>query len=308
MQRAPKTAAGKRAIKKRDDFQVNEPAKTALFLKGTSSSAIANSLMKDLYLMKKPDSVLFAKKNDIRPFEDTLPLEFFAQKNNAPLMVFSHHSKKRPDCLVFIRFFDNKVMDMVELHVKDYKGFDEFMGVPKVSTGSRPLMTFSGIEFDMDMGLKIFKNMMIDMYRGDPSISEISLKGIEHVMAFSTAPNPESPDHPLIVLHVYKVTLEKSNDPTIPRVELHEEMGPACVFKVGRIQEALPDVWKHAIKVPKEMKDKKTKNVEFSAIGDKLGRVHMHRQDFEKLQTRKVRALKRTREVSNEEDAETAEA
>ena len=35
------------------------------------------------------------------------------------------------------------------------------------------------------------------------------------------------------------------------------------------------------------------KNVEFTELGDKLGRVHMERQDFGQLQTRKVKALKR---------------
>jgi ribosome production factor 2 len=39
---------------------------------------------------------------------------------------------------------------------------------------------------------------------------------------------------------------------------------------------------------------KKKKNVEFNSLGDKLGRVHMDRQDFGQLQTRKMKALKRT--------------
>ena len=39
---------------------------------------------------------------------------------------------------------------------------------------------------------------------------------------------------------------------------------------------------------------KKKKNVEFNDLGDRLGRVHMERQDFGQLQTRKMKGLKRS--------------
>ncbi len=41
---------------------------------------------------------------------------------------------------------------------------------------------------------------------------------------------------------------------------------------------------------------KKVKNVSFDAFGSKLGRVHMQRQDLGRLQTRKLKGLKRARE------------
>lgn len=45
---------------------------------------------------------------------------------------------------------------------------------------------------------------------------------------------------------------------------------------------------------------KKTKNVSRDVFGTKLGRVHMQRQDFSKLQTRKVKGLKRSKETTTE--------
>ena len=45
------------------------------------------------------------------------------------------------------------------------------------------------------------------------------------------------------------------------------------------------------------LQPKKVKNVSRDAFGSKLGRVHMQRQDFSKLQTRKVKGLKRSRRV-----------
>ena len=38
-------------------------------------------------------------------------------------------------------------------------------------------------------------------------------------------------------------------------------------------------------------------------FGSKLGRVHMKRQDFSKLQTRKVKGLKRSRDMRDSADS-----
>ena len=42
----------------------------------------------------------------------------------------------------------------------------------------------------------------------------------------------------------------------------------------------------------------------YDAFGSKLGRVHMEHQDFSKLQTRKLKGLKRTREENGGEGEE----
>lgn len=44
---------------------------------------------------------------------------------------------------------------------------------------------------------------------------------------------------------------------------------------------------------PSLMQPKVVKNVSYDAFGTKMGRVHMQRQDFLKLQTRKRKALKK---------------
>ena len=49
--------------------------------------------------------------------------------------------------------------------------------------------------------------------------------------------------------------------------------------------------------------EKKVKNIEFDDIGDKFGRVHMGKQDLDKLQTRKMKGLKRGAADDEEDDA-----
>lgn len=46
---------------------------------------------------------------------------------------------------------------------------------------------------------------------------------------------------------------------------------------------------------------KPRKNVETDTVGDKVGRIHLGRQDLKELQTRKMKGLKRGRDMDVEE-------
>ena len=48
---------------------------------------------------------------------------------------------------------------------------------------------------------------------------------------------------------------------------------------------------------------KTKKNIETDVIGDKIGRIHTGKQDLSQLQTRKMKGLKRSRDVPDDEDA-----
>ena len=50
------------------------------------------------------------------------------------------------------------------------------------------------------------------------------------------------------------------------------------------------------------MQAKPKKNVETDIVGDKIGRIHLGRQDLSELQTRKMKGLKRGRDTNAEED------
>ena len=46
---------------------------------------------------------------------------------------------------------------------------------------------------------------------------------------------------------------------------------------------------------------KPKKNVETDLVGDKIGRIHLGKQDLSELQTRKIKGLKRNRDVISED-------
>ena len=76
--------------------------------------------------LKRPNVISFSKKNAVRPFEDASSLEFWANKNDASLFVIGQSTKKRPDGLTFVRMFDSRVLDMVEVGVDNFVSMTEF--------------------------------------------------------------------------------------------------------------------------------------------------------------------------------------
>lgn len=70
-------------------------------------------------------------------------------------------------------------------------------------------------------------------------------------------------------------------------------------FRVGRTQEPDEAVWKEALKKPRGGEERTKKNVTTDTMGDKLGRIHLGRQDLSELQTRKMKGLKRSRDMDD---------
>jgi len=111
------------------------------------------------------------------------------------------------------------------------------------------------------------------------------LEGIEHVLQFVAVENK-------VLMRSYKIILKKSGEKT-PYVEL-EEIGPSMDFVLRRTKLASADLFKSACKQPKELKVKKVKNVSKDVFGSTMGRVHMPKQNLNKLPTRNMKGLKRT--------------
>lgn len=72
--------------------------------------------------------------------------------------------------------------------------------------------------------------------------------------------------------------------------------GPSIDFKLRRAKLASDDLFKEACKTPKELKPIKKKNISRDAFGSKLGRIHIGKQQIGRLQTRKMKGLKKTPE------------
>lgn len=280
----PRTQRGKRFLQNRESKLI-ENTKTAIFIRGSSANNIIVNAMKNMCSLKRPEAVFFNKKNEMKPFEDQTSLEFMTQKSDASHFVFGSNSKKRPNNLVFGRMFNGHLLDMFELGTENFKALEEFKG-PKVSVGTKPMLIFAGDHFEQSKELGRLKNFFIDFFRG-PKAEAVSLQGLEHVIVFTATEDK-------IMLRSYRVLLKKSGTKT-PRVEL-EEIGPHADFSLRRTKIGSDDLFKSARRQPKQTKVTKKKNIEKTPLGSTMGRIHMERQDFSKLQTRKLKGLKKTAE------------
>ncbi|WOO78546.1 Ribosome production factor 2 [Vanrija pseudolonga] len=306
----PKNARVKRALEEREAKLV-ENEKTAIFVRGANTSERVRDAMKDLYSLKRPHAVNFSKKNSIHPFEDASSLEFFGSKNDASLFVTGLHSKKRPHDLVFSRTFDGKVLDQIEVGIDGFRSMAEF-DTPKASVGTRPLMTFHSDLFDTHPSYTQLKSYLLDFYQGHHETG-IPLMDVEWVISVTAGPlagELDAPGTALPAVHVRAYTIKLlSSGSRIPRVQL-TEMGPSLDLSIRRVAEPDADMLKAANKRPKLAKKdmdsglgKKKKNIETDDMGDKVGRIHLGKQDLSKLQSRKMKSLKVGRKVRAAEAA-----
>ncbi|KDR23391.1 ribosome production factor 2 homolog isoform X2 [Zootermopsis nevadensis] len=278
----PTTHRSKRALLAREPKLV-ENTKNALFIKGRKTSGMVVNCMKDLYDIKKPHGKILNRQNDILPFENITPVEEFSRKHDASMFMFASHNKKRPHNLILGRMYDSHILDMVEFGIERYRGLKEFK-TQKVSLGIKPCLLFAGELFEHNHEYRRIKNLLVDMFQRE-KIQAVRLQGLEHALLFTAAEDQ-------IYLRSYRIQLKKSGS-RIPRTEL-EEIGPSIDFKVRRTKISSDDLFKLACKRPKELKVKKVKNISKDTFGTQHGRIHIPKQNIKRLQTRKMKGLKKT--------------
>ena len=95
--------------------------------------------------LKRPHAISFSKKNEIHPFDSnstsTSSLEFWSGKNDASMFVIGQTTKKRPNGLTFVRMYDGRVLDMLEVGVLNYQSMESFK--VRLSFARVPVQVFS---------------------------------------------------------------------------------------------------------------------------------------------------------------------
>lgn len=207
-------------------------------------------------------------------------------KNDCALFAFGSTSKKRPNNLILGRIFENEILDMIELGIKQYTALPEFK-TEKIGTNVKPCLIFNGPRWNQTEELRRLRNLLIDTFHKD-KVDNIRLQGIEHVVSFTCT------EDLTILMRSYKIILKKSGQKT-PRIEL-VEIGPSADFSIRRTKIASEDLYKQARKQPKQLQQKNKKNVTYDELGNTHGRVHLGKQNVRKIQTRRVKGLKKTPE------------
>lgn len=291
----------------REPHVVEGPKKT-LFFNGRKTSETVRKFLNDIYDIKKPDAFKLRHSNDITIFEDATRVEQFCKKYETPLFLMGSHSKKRPNNVVIGRIFNYSLLDMFELGIDKFESIKDFPG-PKITLGTKPCLIFNGPEWDQSDELKELRSIFVDFFHRE-EVNSVRLQGLEHAISFTISPEGK------ILFRSYKIHLKKSGCRT-PRIELEEIglcdcsllfcllrvtsfLGPRVDFAVRRNKLASEDLMKQACRKPKELKITQKKNISVDDLGTKHGRIHMGKQEINKIQTRKMKGLKKTPEERKE--------
>lgn len=177
-----------------------------------------------------------------------------------------------------------------------------------IGIGMKPMMLFAGSAWEDTTSpvYSMLKSMLLDIFKGEET-DKVDVEGLQYILMVA-ADEPVEETAPVIHLRWYKIRTMKSGQ-KLPRVEL-DQVGATFDFRVGRVKEADGDVMKEAMKQGKRSNEmqKTKKNVGMDVIGDKIGRVHLGKQDLGGLQTRKMKGLKRRAGVDDEDDEGEADA
>lgn len=300
----PRNARTARIVKAREPQQI-ESRKRVLLLHGTKCPTPISTVLTTFAKLTQPHSVRLNKKNDnIHPFENAESLEFLAGKNECGTVVFGTHSKKRPNAVTLLRVFDNKVLDIAELLLLTKEEDMEIKRRTEIGVEMKPMILFTGSQWEDTSSsvqaaiYRTLRSMFLDLFQGE-EIPSVDVAGLQHVLMIAAgesagADMTNPANKPVIHLRWYKVSTRRSSSAKIPRVEL-EAVGPIFDFRVGRFRESDDATMKQAMKHgrrPNEARSKK--NIETDLVGDKIGRVHLGKQDLSQLQTRKMKGLKRS--------------
>ncbi|KAF2351153.1 Brix domain [Trinorchestia longiramus] len=279
----PSTQRGKRALADKAPKIIENDKKT-LFIHGKKTSPIGRDFLKSIYAFKRTNSIYYGRKNSILPFEEGEKLERLSKTKDTSLFALTSHSKKRPNNVIFGRLFNHQILDMVELGISDWRALETFCK-SKVGSGTKPCVLFHGVGFTQSPEYVRLKSLLLDFFRG-PQVTNVSPAGFELAIQFTMFEGK-------IFMRCYKILLKKSGV-DVPRVEL-EEIGPSLTFSLRRSKLASDDLLKTACRKPRALMSRPVKNISKNALGTKLGRVHMQRQDYKDLQVRKTAVIKKAK-------------
>jgi ribosome production factor 2 len=194
------------------------------------------------------------------------------------------------------------MLDVVELGIENYKGLKDYAGAPSKAIGSKPMFLFVGDNWESNADHKKLQNLLLDFFKGDP-VDKLNLTGLDHIITVTSSSVRDSSADTLF-FRTYYVKLKKNPNGSRTPAPLLTPFGPEMDLKIRRTQFASLDIWKAAMKQPKQATAKKVKNIETNAMGETVGRLHLEKQDFGEIGSgKKMRALKKAEEA---EKAETA--
>jgi ribosome production factor 2 len=164
------------------------------------------------------------------------------------------------------------------------------------------MLVFSGTPFESPVANEytLAKSFFTDFFKGEPA-DKVDVEGLQYIVSLSVRDTVDGEEaKPMVHLRVYLIRTKRSGQ-KLPRVEV-EEMGPRMDFRIGRVKEADESMMKEALRKARTSAERPKKNISTDIMGDKMGRIHLGKQDLKELNMRNMKGLKRSRDMADSED------
>lgn len=288
-----KTHKGRVHIQSKLPKLIEDPKK-AIFLNSENSSEIMRLVMNEFYTTRKSYSHKLGKKNKLAcVFEKTDDVEYFVQKEDASLFVYSTDSKKRPMNIVFGNCYEHKLLDAFEFEVSNFIPHNYMENKVNYEINSMPIMIFQGESFETDKVFERIKKFFLDFYTQD-SLEEVNIPDLKRIIVFSVDEKQKK-----IKIRNYQ-TSEPVGEYSYKNIQI-EECGPSFDLLPRRNHLIGDDEYKKACRQPKLTAEENTKNL-INTMLDVQGKVYISKQNLN------VAALKRYDKILNKKKKTNVEA
>jgi len=179
-------------------------------------------------------------------------------------------------------------LDVFEFEVTNYIPIDHFKKDITIDSCMKPIIIFQGDAFETDFQFERIKTYLFDFFKMN-SIDEVNISELKRIIIFSVSEDKE------IKMRSFQ-TQGTINEYHLKEIGL-TEVGPSLNLKVRKIALANEDLYKKALKQPKETKIKNKNNIEHVEIEGKKGRVWMSKQNINAMALKKIQEKFREKKI-----------
>ena len=275
-----------------------EDPKQCVYINTKSSSEIMRMVLNDLYLLRRDYSKKLNQKEEISNYQQSKnDIEYLCDKNNCGFFTYTTDQKKKSMNIVMGLLFNKVVLDVFEFEVVNYIPISYFKN-NEIDSFMKPVLIFQGEIFESDPSYERLKKFFIDYFRLY-DVEQTIISELRRVIVFSCDSDK------IVKMRCYQVD-GAIDEEHLNKIEL-TEIGPSIDFKERSFDLAGIDQYNKAMRQPKALKEKKEKNIEKNALGEKHGRIHMQKQNLNAMALRKYKKVAKKKKFNKGDNDEKDE-
>lgn len=294
-----KTHKGRLVIDSKLPKLIEDPKK-AIFLNTENASELTRIALVEFYLSRKTFSLRLNKKNKVESvFENTSSVEYFSEKNDASLFMYTSDTKKKPMNICMGSLFNNKLLDAFEFEITNMIPREYFEDKPEFDFNCQPVLIFQGEDFETNTEMNRLKIFFLDFYAQD-LLEEVSITDLKKVIVFSSYQNNDNKCVKIRTFYASTINEYQINNYGL------KEIGPSYDLTLRKTKITSEDDFKLACKQPRLISSEYTKN-RINGLFDVTGKIYISKQNLEAASLKRYDKLLSKKRKKNKQNGNNSE-